>query len=97
MDVRKSRGRPPKFAQTVETERDSSYDLSEPNTSKDKPRQKKNREVANLINMDFGPGKNPFEVGFFAFRPILVLSFRNLNGILDYFCRKLAFSLLYYF
>jgi hypothetical protein len=27
-----------------------------------RPRQKKNREVENLINMDFGPGKTPFQV-----------------------------------
>lgn len=28
----------------------------------DRPKQRKNREVENLINMDFGPGKTPFAV-----------------------------------
>ncbi|CAD5212402.1 unnamed protein product [Bursaphelenchus okinawaensis] len=31
------------------------------NTPSDKPPKRKNREVEGLLNMDFGPGKNPFK------------------------------------
>jgi hypothetical protein len=58
---RKSRGRPPKMHNEINI--DNSFNRSSESAS-DKPKQKKNREVENLINMDFGPGKTPFAVCF---------------------------------
>jgi hypothetical protein len=47
----------------AEINSDNSFNRSNDSNS-DKPKQRKNREVENLINMDFGPGKTPFVVSF---------------------------------
>lgn len=73
MDIRIGRGRPRKVmpsSQNADSDPDFNIKHSASTLSKsltamdDRPRQKKNREVENLINMDFGPGKTPFDVGF---------------------------------
>ena len=58
-----ARGRRSTSAQKDSRRSSSAKSLKSPNSSERPPSTRQNREIAQLLQMDFGPGKTPFKVG----------------------------------